>query len=117
MTNSEATPEIRPYRISIPQADVDDLRDRLARTRWTQDLPGTGWERGVPTAYLRELATYWATEFDWRAQEAALNAYPQFITAIAGPACTSCMCARPSRGPRRSCCCTAGPARWWSSST
>src|SRR5947209_14749914 len=84
MTNSEATPEIRPYRISIPQADADDLRGRLARTRWTQDLPGTGWERGVPVAYLRELASYWATGFDWRAQEAALNAYPQFITTIDG---------------------------------
>jgi epoxide hydrolase len=84
MTNSEATTEIRPYRISVPQGDVDDLRDRLARTRWTQDLPGTGWERGVPVAYLRELASYWATEFDWRAQESALNAYPQFITTIDG---------------------------------
>ncbi len=84
MTNSEATTEIRPYRISIPQADVDDLRDRLARTRWARDLPGTGWERGVPVAYLRELAGYWAAEFDWRAQEATLNAYPQFITTIDG---------------------------------
>ena len=118
MTNSEATTEIRPYRISVPQADVDDLRDRLARTRWTQDLPGTGWERGVPVAYLRELASYWATEFDWRAAEAALNAYPQFITTIDGAlACTSCTFARRSRRPRPCCCCTAGPARSWSSST
>jgi epoxide hydrolase len=75
---------IRPYRINVPQADIDDLRERLARTRWTRDLPGTGWERGVPTAYLRELAAYWASEYDWRAQEAALNAYPQFITMIDG---------------------------------
>jgi pimeloyl-ACP methyl ester carboxylesterase len=75
---------IRPYRVSIPQADVDDLRERLARTRWAADLPGTGWDRGVPTAYLRELAAYWAGEYDWRAHEAALNAYPQFITTIDG---------------------------------
>src|SRR5215471_16207175 len=75
---------LRPYRIHVPQADIDDLRDRLTRTRWAQDLPGTGWERGVPAAYLRELASYWATEYDWRAQEAALNAYPQFITTIDG---------------------------------
>ncbi len=74
----------RPYRISVPQADIDDLRQRLARTRWASDLPGTGWERGVPTAYLRELAGYWASGYDWRAQEAALNAYPQFITTIDG---------------------------------
>jgi epoxide hydrolase len=89
MTNNESTSPsqaagIRPYRISVPQADLDDLRDRLARTRWAPDLPGTGWQRGVPTEYLRELAGYWATKFDWRAQEAALNAYPQFITTIDG---------------------------------
>src|SRR6202035_4819633 len=75
---------IRPYRISVPQADLDDLRERLARTRWARDLPGTGWERGVPAGYLRELADYWAKEYDWRAHEAALNALPQFITTIDG---------------------------------
>ncbi|MEV0433399.1 epoxide hydrolase [Nocardia sp. NPDC050413] len=72
----------RPFHIDIPQTDLDDLRDRLARARWTPELPGDGWERGVPAAYLRELATYWADEFDWRAQETALNAYPQFHTTI-----------------------------------
>ena len=75
---------IRPFRINVPQADLDDLRDRLARTRWTADLPGTGWERGVPAAYLRDLAAYWEKEYDWRAHEAALNAYPQFVTSIDG---------------------------------
>jgi len=75
---------IRPYRINVPQADIDDLRDRLARTRWAPGLPGTGWERGVPAAYLRELAAYWAGGYDWRAHEAALNAIPQFITTIDG---------------------------------
>jgi pimeloyl-ACP methyl ester carboxylesterase len=95
MTNNESTQqgaaartapeaEIRPYRINVPQADIDDLRQRLARTRWAGDLPGTGWERGVPTDYLRELAAYWAGRYDWRAHEAALNAYPQFITTIDG---------------------------------
>jgi len=96
MTNNDIAPQqtaaastatdagIRPYRISVPQADIDDLRERLARTRWARDLPGTGWERGVPTAYLRELAAYWANDYDWRAQEAALNALPQFITTIDG---------------------------------
>jgi pimeloyl-ACP methyl ester carboxylesterase len=89
MTNNataarQTSTEISEYRIHVPQADIDDLRERLARTRWAPDLPGTGWERGVPTAYLRELAGYWASEYDWRAQEAALNAYPQFITTIDG---------------------------------
>ncbi|MET7771831.1 epoxide hydrolase family protein [Nocardia sp. NPDC005366] len=75
---------IHPFRIDIPDTDLDDLKDRLARTRWIDDLPGTGWERGVPASYLRELAGYWGEKFDWRAREAALNAYPQFTTAIDG---------------------------------
>ncbi|MGR6920836.1 epoxide hydrolase family protein [[Actinomadura] parvosata] len=80
MKNSDLT----PYRIDIPQEQLDDLRDRLRRTRWAPDVPGTGWERGVPTSYLQPLAEYWAGGFDWRAQEAALNAYPQFTTTIDG---------------------------------
>src|SRR6516165_4970487 len=75
---------LRPYRINVPQAGLDDLRARLARTRWAPGLPGTGWERGVPAGYLRELAAYWADGYDWRAHEAALNAIPQFITTIDG---------------------------------
>ncbi|MFF3222749.1 epoxide hydrolase family protein [Nocardia suismassiliense] len=75
---------VRPFRIDIAQADLDDLHDRLSRTRWSAQLPGAGRERGVPVAYLRELAEYWRTEFDWRAQEAALNEFPQFITEIDG---------------------------------
>ncbi|GAA1689542.1 epoxide hydrolase [Nonomuraea maheshkhaliensis] len=84
MTKSDSTSQIRPYRIEIPQAGLDDLRDRLRRTRWAPDLPGAGWERGVPTSYLRDLAAYWADGFDWRAQEAALNAYRQFVTTVDG---------------------------------
>jgi pimeloyl-ACP methyl ester carboxylesterase len=76
--------DIRPFRIDIPQADIDDLRDRLRRARRPADLPGVGWERGVPTAYLRELADYWANEYDWRKHEAALNDHPQCITTIDG---------------------------------
>jgi pimeloyl-ACP methyl ester carboxylesterase len=78
------TAAIRPFRIAIPQADLDDLRDRLARTRWPDELPGVGWSRGVPLAYLRQLAGYWADGFDWRKQEANLNALPQFVTDIDG---------------------------------
>jgi pimeloyl-ACP methyl ester carboxylesterase len=75
--------EIRPFRIDVPQADLDDLIDRLACTRWPRQLPG-GWGRGVPVAQLRELAEYWRTGFDWRAQEARLNEFPQFLTEIDG---------------------------------
>ncbi|MGH3333601.1 MAG: epoxide hydrolase family protein [Nocardioidaceae bacterium] len=80
MTNNETV--IRPYRIGIPQADLDDLVDRLARTRWPQQPSGTGWSRGVPLDYLRDLADYWANGFDWRKQEARLNLIPQFVTSI-----------------------------------
>lgn len=75
---------IKPYRIAIPQADIDDLRRRLAATRWPGELAGTGWQRGVPVAYLKELASYWQERFDWRAAEEQLNRYPQFTTNIDG---------------------------------
>ncbi len=75
---------IEPFRIDIPQTDLDDLHTRLERTRWPSELPGSGWERGVPLAYLKSLADYWRNGFDWRAQEARLNAFPQFMTEIDG---------------------------------
>ncbi|HEX4704851.1 MAG TPA: epoxide hydrolase [Pseudonocardiaceae bacterium] len=76
--------EIRPFRIDVAQADVDDLHTRLANTRWPDELPGVGWSRGVPLDYLRGLAEYWARDYDWRAHEAALNEFPQFTTTIDG---------------------------------
>jgi epoxide hydrolase len=76
--------ELRPFTIEIPQAELDDLRDRLARTRWPSELPGVGWSRGVPLDYLRELADYWRTGYDWREHEARLNELPQFKTTIDG---------------------------------
>ncbi|WP_157244910.1 epoxide hydrolase family protein [Nonomuraea typhae] len=75
---------IRPFRIDIPQEQLDDLAARLAGTRWPDELPGVGWTRGVPVAYLKELAEYWRTAYDWRAQEAAINEHPQFMTTIDG---------------------------------
>ena len=53
---------IRPFAIDVRQADLADLAERLVRTRWAAELPGEPWARGVPTAYLRELATYWLDE-------------------------------------------------------
>jgi len=76
--------EIRPFTIDVPQADLDDLRDRLARTRWTEDLPDAGWSRGVPASYLREPAGYWRDGYDWRVHERELNGYPQSTTEIDG---------------------------------
>ena len=74
--------KISPYRIDIPQGALDDLRDRLGRTRWPDELPGVGWDLGVPLDYLKGLAKYWATAYDWRSQEAALNGFSQFTTVI-----------------------------------
>jgi epoxide hydrolase len=76
--------EIRPFRIDVPQGELDDLRDRLRRTRWTPEIPGQGWSRGVPVDYLRGLAAHWADRFDWRAAEARLNELPQFLTEVDG---------------------------------
>src|SRR5215472_12149516 len=76
--------EVTPFRIDIPQADLDDLRDRLARTRWPDQLPGVGWDYGIPLDYVRELASYWRDGYDWRVHEARLNGFGQFTTAIDG---------------------------------
>jgi microsomal epoxide hydrolase len=75
---------IRQFRIDIPQADLDDLRDRLARTRWPDQLPGVGWDYGIPLDYVKALAEYWRTSYDWRAAERKLNEFPQFTTTIDG---------------------------------
>ena len=75
---------IQPFTIAIPQADLDDLRARLARTRWPDELPGLGWSRGVPLSYLKELTAYWRDLYDWREHEARLNQFPQFTTEIDG---------------------------------
>ena len=81
MTTSDQP--IRPTTIDIPQADLDDLRERLERTRWPDELPGDG-DYGVRQSYVKRLADHWQTEFDWRGLEARLNAYPQFATEIDG---------------------------------
>ncbi len=74
----------QPFAISVPDAVLDDLRDRLARTRWPDAIPGTGWEYGADVDYVRELCEYWRTGFDWRAREAELNQYPGFLCEVDG---------------------------------
>lgn len=61
---------VTPFHIAFPQANLVELRRRIAQTRWPTALPGIGWIRSVPLAYLQELATCWATQFGWQAQEA-----------------------------------------------
>lgn len=75
---------IQPFRVDVPQRDIDDLYERLDRTRWPDQLPGVGWEYGVPRDYLTDLVRYWRHEYDWRAAEARLNEWPQFVTTIDG---------------------------------
>ena len=75
---------IHPFTLDVPQAQLDDLHSRLANTRWPDELPGVGWSRGVPVGYLKELAEYWRTRFDWRAQEAVINRYSQHVARIDG---------------------------------
>ncbi len=75
---------ITPYTIAIPQTDLDDLQERLARARWTNELPGVGNDYGVPLEPIKRLVAYWRDGYDWRSWEAKLNAYPQFTTTIDG---------------------------------
>lgn len=76
--------DIVPFRSNIAAAAIADLHRRLDSVRWPAQLPGTGWEAGVPVDYLERIADYWRHRFDWRAQEARLNALPQFTTTIDG---------------------------------
>lgn len=75
---------ISTFRIDVPDADLADLRERLARTRWPDELADAGWDYGVPLQSVQDLARQWQSTFDWRAWEARLNALPQFTTVIDG---------------------------------
>ncbi|MFD0683999.1 epoxide hydrolase family protein [Actinomadura fibrosa] len=76
--------EITPFRLDVPDADLDDLARRLDAARWPDELPGIGWDHGIPLGRVRDLAEHWRTKYDWRAQEARINAFPQFTTEIDG---------------------------------
>jgi len=75
---------IVPFTVDIPQAELDDLQARLARTRWPEAETVDDWSQGIPLSYSRELAEYWATDYDWRRFEKELNSWPQFKTEIDG---------------------------------
>ena len=76
--------EIRPFEIKVSDAEIDDLKRRLAQTRWANKETVDDWEQGIPLAYLQEVADYWANTYDWRDREAKLNRFPQFKTNLNG---------------------------------
>ncbi|MGH3340047.1 MAG: epoxide hydrolase N-terminal domain-containing protein, partial [Propionibacteriaceae bacterium] len=80
-TAAGQTGTIRPYTIAIPQEALDDLQRRLANTRYPVAAPGDNWEYGTPVSYLQKMITAWQ-QFDWRQQEARMNAVPNFVTEI-----------------------------------
>ena len=75
---------LEPFRLEIPQAQLDDLRDRLDRTRWPDAETVEDWSQGIPLSYMRRLCRYWAEDYDWRVTEARINAVPQFRTEMDG---------------------------------
>ena len=77
------TIEIRPFTVTIDQADIDDLRRRLDNTRFAPAAPGDSWDYGTPSSYLRDMVERWK-QFDWREVEARINAHPNYLTEIDG---------------------------------
>jgi len=75
---------VEPFRIAVPDAVLADLRERLGRTRFPDEIPGSGWGYGTELAYMRTLIPYWRDRYDWRAAEARLNAFPQFRARVGG---------------------------------
>ena len=78
------TGEITPFRIEVTDAELDDLRGRLASTRWPERATVDDWSQGIPLEYVKDLCRYWCDAYDWRRAEAGLNAIPQFRTEIDG---------------------------------
>src|SRR5690349_21060671 len=75
---------VEPFRIAVADAVLDDLRARLARTRFPDEIRDSGWTYGTNLAYLKDLVAYWRDRYDWRKAEAALNAIPQFRADVDG---------------------------------
>jgi pimeloyl-ACP methyl ester carboxylesterase len=76
--------EIRPFQIQVPDSELEDLKRRLAATRWPDAEPVSDWSQGIPRAYLQEVVAYWAEKYDWRSREAYLNSFPQWKTEVDG---------------------------------
>jgi pimeloyl-ACP methyl ester carboxylesterase len=75
---------VKPFRIDVPQEVLDDLQERLADTRWPDEVEGAGWSYGTNLSFMKALVDYWQNRFDWRKQEAELNKLPQFMAEVDG---------------------------------
>ena len=75
---------IKPFRVDVPQATLDDLKARLKATRYPQQIDNDDWAYGMEMGYLKKLCQYWADDFDWRKQETLLNSFDQYMTHIDG---------------------------------
>jgi len=75
---------VTPFKIEVSDAALEDLKERLDRTRWPDEIPGSGWDYGSNLDYIKELVEYWRTKFDWRAQEKLINSFSHFKTDVDG---------------------------------
>src|SRR5687768_10084857 len=82
-TNTSST-AVKPFTIDIPQSALDDLQERLKRTRWPDDFTEGAWNTGAPVSYLKELTEYWRTSYDWRKHEQSLNQLSHFRADVDG---------------------------------
>ncbi len=103
--------ELRPFRIAVPDSELADLRDRLGRVRWAPEPRDGGQGYGVSGAFVQRLAAHWRDQYDWRAWEARINEYPQFITTIDGTNVHFLHVRSAEPEPCRLCSATAGLAR------
>ena len=76
--------DLQPFKVLVPEETLKDLRERLAHTRWPDEIPGSSWEYGTNLAYIKELVDYWRTGFNWRAQEEAINSFAHFRAGVDG---------------------------------
>jgi len=76
--------DVQPFKVQVPEAALKDLRERLDRTRWSDEIPGSDWYYGTNLSYIKELVDYWKTGFNWRAQEEAINRFSHFRADLDG---------------------------------
>lgn len=84
MAQNKISSDIKPYKINVTKESIDDLKKRIAETRWPDEVKNANWDYGTNLTYLKELSAYWQTEFDWKKQEVKLNEFNQYLVNIAG---------------------------------